>query len=448
MKKSSSPTKSKGPRSVQPDAAGIDLGSRDHWVALPPGRTDSTVRRFGCFTEDLQAMAAWLIQHGIKTVAIESTGVYWVPVYQVLERHGIDVHLVNAQHFKIVPGRKTDIQDCQWLQHLHESGLLRGSFRPADAICVIRSYVRQRENLVGESSRRMLRMQKSLDQMNIQLHKVVSDIMGETGLAIIKAILAGERDPAVLAGLRNYRCHSSADEIAKALVGDWREEHLFCLEQDLAAYEFVQNQIAECEQAALRALQQLDAKAIAADLPATRKPKADAEARQALFVATGVDLTKVSGLKTTIVQTIVAETGVDMSKWHSEKAFASWCRLAPGNRITGGKRHRMPKHGGASRVGQAFRVAAQTLARSDTALGAFYRRMRSRKGSTFANAVTAHKLAKLFYRMLKYGEGFIEQDTEYYETRYKERLVKGAVARLHQLGFDVDLKTRPALAVS
>lgn len=436
-------------RVVHPDAAGIDLGAREHWVALPPGRSDTCVRSFGCFTEDLDAMAVWLIENHITTVAIESTGVYWVPVFQALERHGLEVHLVNAQHFKVVPGRKTDVQDCQWLQQLHEAGLLRGSFRPADAVCVIRSYVRQRENLVAEASRRVLRMQKALDQMNLQLHKVVSDITGETGLAILAAIVKGERDPHVLAAMRNYRCRSTADEIAKALVGNWREEHLFCLAQELAAYEFLQEQIAACEKASLHAMARLEAKEAPANLsprkPGKRRTSKDT-LREALFVAAGVDLTKVSGLDSTVIQTIVAETGLDMTKWRTEKAFASWCRVAPGNRITGGKRYRLPKHGGASRVGQAFRVAAQTLARSDTALGAFYRRMRGRKGSTFANAVTAHKLAKLFYRMLRYGDAFVEQDANYYESRYKERIMRSAVAKLQQLGFNVDLKARVPVA--
>lgn len=405
------------PRVPHPNAAGIDLGSREHWVALPTGRSTSPLRSFGCFTEDLQSMAAWLRSHGIETVAIESTGVYWVPVFQVLERHGIDVHLVNAKHFKTVPGRKTDIEDCQWLQVLHEQGLLRGSFRPADAICVIRSYVRQRDTLVAESSRHMQRMQKALEQMNVQLHKVVSDVTGETGLAIIKAILDGERDPYALAALRNYRCHRTPEEIAKALVGDWREEHVFCLGQELAAYEFLQSQIAACEQAAIEALGNLETKAGADALPSPKNKKSDTPARRALFVATGVDLTKISGLAPTTVQTIIAETGVDVSRWPNEKAFASWVGTAPNNKITGGKRFKA-KHSGPFRVAQTFRVAAQTLANSKTALGAFYRRMRSRKGPTFANAVTANKLAKLFYRMLKYGEDFVEQGASYYEAQY------------------------------
>lgn len=451
MNRSTSATRNRrGLRAVNANAAGIDLGAREHWVALPPGRADNAVRRFGCFTEDISEMATWLKDNGIDTVAMESTGVYWVPVYQVLEREGFDVHLVNAKHFKSVPGRKTDIADCQWLQHLHECGLLRGSFRPADAICAIRSYVRQRDNLVREAARHVQRMQKALDQMNVQLHKVVSDITGDTGLAIIKAILAGERDPHVLASLRNYRCRRSADEIAKALVGDWRDEHLFCLGQDVAAYEFTRGQIQACEEQAANALEQLEAKADIAALPAAKSKQSDTALRRTLFVATGVDLTRISGLAPTTVQAIVAEIGVDASRWPNEKAFAAWAALAPRNKITGGRRFRAAKQGG-SRVAQLFRVAAQTLANSKTALGAFYRRMRARKGSTFANAVTAHKLAKQVYRMLRYGAAFVEQGDQYYEARYRERKLSSALKQLRQLGFDVELKpthTVPDAAVS
>jgi transposase len=445
MKVRSAASAEQSVRAININAAGIDLGSREHWVALPPGRAEQGVRSFECFTEDLEAMARWLQEHHIDTVAMESTGVYWVPVYQVLERHGLEVQLVNAKHFKTVPGRKTDVQDCQWLQHLHECGLLRGSFRPADAICVIRSYVRQRDTLVGESARHVQRMQKALEQMNLQLHKVVSDVTGETGLAIIKAVLAGERDPQKLAALRNYRCRRSAEDIAKALVGDWREEHLFCLRQALEAYEFVQTQIKACEEASLHALRQLEEKTEAVNIPAAKTPKQDTELRKALFVATGVDLTRISGLAPTTVQTLIAEVGVDASKWENEKAFASWSCLCPKNKITGGRRFRAAKQAQASRVGQAFRVAAQTLANSKTALGAFYRRMRARKGSTFANAVTAHKLAKLFYRMLKYGTAFVEQGAHYYEDRYKDRLTRGALHQLHRLGYDVQIRELPRL---
>jgi transposase len=424
---------------IHPNAAGIDLGSREHWVALPPGRSQQTVQSFECYTEDLEKMARWLKHNGIETIAMESTGVYWVPVYQVLERHGFDVQLVSTKHMKTVPGRKTDIIDCQWIQYLHERGLLQGSFRPADAICVIRSYVRQRENLIDESSRHILRMQKALEQMNIQLHKVVRDITGQTGQKIIEAILEGERDPNKLAAYRNYRCHKSIEEIAKGMVGDWREEHLFCLRQEYEAYKFIRRQISACEQAALQVLKQLEQKTDISNLPPSKSKEADNELRQVLFLATGVDLTKISGLAPTSIQSIIAETGVDITRWHSEKAFANWCNLAPKNKITGGKRYRVAKESAVNRVAGIFRIAARTLANSHTALGAFYRRMRGRKGSTFANSVTAHKLCKIFYRMLKYGDSFVELGANYYDGKYKEIVAKSAIKRLRKLGYSVQL---------
>lgn len=283
-------------------------------------------------------------------------------------------------------------------------------------------------------------MQKALEQMNVQLHKVVSTITGETGQKIIKALLAGERNPRALAALRNYRCRRSEEEIARALTGDWREEHLFCLRQEYEAYSFIQSQVAACEAAALAALARLDGKANGSTLPPAKNKKADTPLREALYVATGVDLTKIDGLAPTTVQSLIAEIGVDVSKWPTEKAFCSWCNVAPKNKITGGKRYRAPKDSAANRVAGILRVAAQTLANSKTALGAFYRRMRARKGSTFANAVTAHKLAKLLYRLLKYGEQYVSQTAEHYEARYREAVKKGALNRLRRMGYRVEIE--------
>jgi transposase len=445
MKRESSARKSVRLSAVHPNAAGIDLGSREHYVALPPERASDCVRSFGCFTEDLQAMAEWLKQNAIETVAMESTGVYWVPVYQVLERAGIEVHLVNAKQLKTVPGRKTDVADCQWLQHLHECGLLRGSFRPEDAICVIRSYVRHRDTLIEESSRRILRMQKALEQMNIQLHKVVSDITGETGLAIIRAILNGERDPAKLAALRNYRCSRSVDEIAKAMVGDWRAEHLFCLQQNFDSYEFTQKQIESCERAALAALSALVTKGDLVNLPPAKDPRANPELRKALYLATGVDVTKIEGMAPDNVLAVISEIGTDVTKWHSEKAFTNWATVCPKNKITGGKRYKVPKQGAAGRVSRILRVAAQTLANSKTALGALYRRKRSQKGSSFAICVVAHQLARRIYRLLKYGDAYVAQAADCYEARYKDRLTGSAVRQLQRLGYTVSLTSVPVL---
>jgi transposase len=427
-------------RQIHPNAAGIDLGSRSHYVALPADRDERPVREFGCFTEDLEEMARWLRDHGITTVAMESTGVYWVPVYDVLERNGLDVQLVSTKHLKGVPGRKTDVQDCQWIQHLHECGLLRGSFRPVDEICVVRGYLRHKASLVEESSRRILRVQKALEQMNVQLHKVVSDITGTTGMAIIKAILEGERDPKKLAAFRNYRCKKDQATIEKAVIGNWREEHLFSLAQDAAAYEYIQKQIAQCDAQALALWQKMEQKADAANAPKPKSHKVSLEVHRALFGATGTNLGSLPGFSTENLQTLLSEVGVDMHKWTSEKAFANWATLAPRNNVTGGKRKRAPQTK-THRVGLCFRIAAHTLANSKTALGAFYRRMRGRKGPTLAISATAHKLAKLFYRLLTRGESYVEAGKTAYDERYRRGLINKALRQLRQLGVSLEPST-------
>ena len=353
-------------RVIQAHAAGIDLGARSHYVALPPDRGEP-VRCFEPFTQDLVEMADWLVLHGVKTVAMEATGVYWIPVYQVLERAGLEVQLVNARHYSNVPGRKTDVSDCQWLQHLHECGLVRGSFRPEDAICVVRSYTRQRDTWVEESSRHVLRMQKALEQMNVQLHKVVSNVMGKTGQGIIKAILDGERNPEVLARLRDRRCRKSEEEICRALRGDWREEHLFCLRQSHEAYEFVQARIAECEQTALATWQAMASKSSDGESPGGNGAPGQ-DIAQELIRLTGVDLFAVEGLGPGLVPKLLAETGLDMSAWPTEKHFASWAGLCPPNRITGGRRFRVGRPAKRSRVAQLFKMAAQGVANSKTPL--------------------------------------------------------------------------------
>jgi transposase len=369
---------------------------------------------------------------------MESTGVYWVPVFEVLERRGLDVQLVSTKHMKSVPGRKTDIQDCQWIQHLHECGLLRASFRPDDAICVVRGYIRHKASLVEESSRHVQRMQKALEQMNVQIHKVVSDITGKTGMAILKAIVDGEKDPKKLAAFRNYRCKQPQEVLEKALVGTWREEHLFCLAQEIAAYEFVQKQIEECDAKALKVWRSLEQKAKAEDAPKPKSDKVKLEVHRALFALTGTNLGTLPGFSTENLQTAVSETGVDMSKWSSAKAFTNWTTLAARNNITGGKRRRAAGPVGAHRVAQCFRVAAQTLANSKTALGAFFRRMRGRKGAKLAIAATARKLAQLFYNLLKNGQAYVERGIEEYEERYRKHLVRNALHQLHRLGVAVE----------
>jgi transposase len=428
---------------LNPNAAGIDLGASSHWVALPADRTEETVREFECFTKDLEAMADWLQAHQITNVAMESTGVYWIPVYELLEKRGFEVHLVSTRHIRSVPGRKSDVEDCQWIQHLHECGLLRGSFRPQDAIGVMRGYVRHRDTLTEEASRHLLRMQKALDQMNIHLHKVVEDIAGESGLKIIDAILEGERDGEKLAALRNYRCRASKEVFIKSLTGNFREEHLFCLRQDLEAYRFVQKQIERCDLEILKRLNAFKNKVGELMPPAPKNPRDAGEVRLALFRAAGADLSLIPGLGSKNLQTIFAEVDFDLGKFPNEKAFAAWAALAPRNNITGGKQRRSRSTTSTNRVSQAFRVAAQTLANSRCALGAFYRRMRARKGPTFANAATAHKLARLFYRVLKYGLNYVEPGVDYYEERYKAHRKQSALKTLASLGFHATLEQIP-----
>ena len=439
MQKARKPATTTPLRTIHPNAAGIDLGSRSHFVALPPGRSEEVVREFGCFTEDLEAMADWLLRQGITTVAMESTGVYWVPVFEVLERRGLDVQLVSTKHLKSVPGRKTDVLDCQWIQHLHECGLLRGSFRPPDEICVVRGLMRHKSSLVEESSRHIQRMQKALEQMNLQLHKVVTDITGTTGMAIIQAIVDGERDPEKLATHRNYRCKKDEATIAKALVGNWREEHLFCLKQGLAGYQFIQNQIAECDAQALQVWQGLKQNANPADAPKPKSHHANPEVHRALFAVAGTNLASLPGFSTENLQTLISEVGVDVSKWPSAKAFANWATLAPKNNISGGKRRRAGSHPlRQHRVAQSFRVAAQTLVNSKTALGAFYRRMRGRKGSALANHATAHKLAKLYFELLSRGETYVERGVAAYESRYRNHLIRNALNQLRRFGMRLE----------
>jgi transposase len=425
---------------VHPNAAGIDLGSREHFVALPEGRSTNLVRAFGCYTDDLLAMAAWLKENGIETVAMESTGVYWVPPFETLRAAGFDVQLVSTKHLKVVPGRKTDVADCQWIQFLHERGLLRGSFRPEDAIVVVRGYIRHRDILTKEAAELVQRMHKALEQMNVQLHKVVSSITGQTGMAIIDAILAGEHDGVKLAALRDYRCKTSVEEIAKALRGNFRKEHLFCLRQNLEGYRFIQKQIEECEAAILARWKEFESKANIDDAPNPKSHKERTEVRLELFRAIGTDLSVIPGLGSTNLQTLLAEVGFDLGAFPSEKAFASWATLAPRNNISGGRRRRSPPTSASSKVAQVFRVAAQTLANSKTALGAFYRRMRGRKGGTFAVSVTAHKLAKLFYRVLTKGTAYVEQGVDYYEQRYRQQQERAAIKKLTTLGYRVTLE--------
>ena len=415
-------------------AAGIDVGSRSHFVAVPEGVDESPVREFSTFTDDLERLADWLISCGITTVAMESTGIYWIPVFEILESRGLEVKLVNARHVKNVPGRKTDVLDCQWLQQLHTYGLLRGAFRPAEQVCALRAYVRQRATLVRISGSHIQHMQKALAQMNVQLHNVVTDITGLTGMRIIKAILAGERNPKKLAAFRDKRCKNDVETISRSLHGNYRPEHLFSLQQAVELYEFYQAKIAECDQQILEQLRLFDAEDSNQNGPGGKAPT---NLQEALLRMSGVDLTCVDGIDTNTVLKIIAEIGVDMSRWKTEKHFASWLGLSPGAKISGGKVLSGATKRIVNRAALAFRMAAFSLIRSKSALGAYMRRQRARLGASKAITATAHKLARLVYSMLKNGTSYADLGQDYYEERYQSRVVQNLKRKAKQLGFEL-----------
>jgi transposase len=427
---------------VYPQAAGIDIGASEHWVSIPAELDPEPVRKFSCFTADLHAIAQWLISKGITTVAMESTGVYWIPLFQILETSGLEVRLVNARFVKTVPGRKSDVLDCQWLQKLHSYGLLAGSFRPDDQVCVFRSYIRQRDSLTRSASVHIQRMQKALTQMNVQLHRVVSDITGVTGMAIIRAIVAGARDPQQLAALKDPRAKRSVAEIAAALVGDYRVEHLFVLKQELNLYDMYQQQIQQCDQQIERCLSEFDTQN---DEPLPPRPKGKKPSRNApnfdlrshLYRISGVDFTQIDGLEALTVETIISEVGLDPTRFPTAKHFASWLGICPGSKISGGKILSAKTRKVVNRASNAFRIAAQSLANSKTALGAFYRRIRSRSGAPIAITATAHKLARIFYRLWTTGEDFVDAGVDAYEQQYQQRIVKHLKHRAQQMGFDL-----------
>jgi transposase len=434
---------------INPDAAGIDVGASEHYVAVPPERDEQAVRRFGAFTEDLHKLAQWLLQCGVRTVAMESTGVYWIPLYQILEDYGLVVRLVNARHVKHVPGRKSDVQDCQWLQQLESFGLLTGSFRPEAKICVLRSYMRQRQMLISNASRYIQQMQKALTQMNLKLHQVLSDLSGQTGMRIMRAILQGERDRLKLAALKDPRVKSSSERIAKSLEGDYRAEHLFALRQAVELYDYYQQKIAECDQAILKEMQSLETRAAPDAVPPTplkRKARSrhnaipfDSQAE--LYRIMGVDLTRVDGLNEATVQLILSELGLDLcKKWPSEAQFCSWLGLCPNNEISGGKVLRRGTRKVINRVANALRMCAESLLNSKSALGAYARRMRAKRDAKIAISATAHKLARLIYRTLKYGQEYSDIGQAQYEAKYRLNALKSLQKRARQLGVQlVDL---------
>ena len=427
---------------VNLDAAGIDIGAEEHWAAVPPGRNTEgqDVRRFGAFTGELCALADWLKQCGIQTVAMESTGVYWIPLYELLVERGFEVLLVDARQAKNVPGRKTDVLDCQWLQELHTYGLLRGAFRPVDQVCILRSYLRQRSMLVSYASHHIQHMQKALEQMNLKLSHVVSDITGLTGRGIIKAILSGERDPVKLAKLRDPRCKSSEATVARALEGHYREEHLFTLQQAVELVEFYQQQMTACDRQIEACLQQFEEKSSETPMTTRRRKRRRGiafDARSYLYRMTGIDLTQIDSIEGNTALTVMSEIGLDMSRWPTEKHFGSWLGLAPGSKVSGGKRLSGRTKPSANRAAAALRLAAQSLNQSQSALGAYCRRLKARLGAPKALTAAAYKLARIVYRMLKYGAGYVDQGEAVYEGRYRDRLLRNLKRRAAELGFQL-----------
>jgi transposase len=431
---------------IQPDAAGIDCGAGSHFVAVPPERDPQPVREFPTFTADLNRLADWLTQCGVKSVAMESTGVYWIALYEILEARGFEVLLVNARDVHNVRGRKSDVQDCQWLQQLHSVGLLRGSFRPAAAIVPLRSYLRQRETLVEEAATRINRMDKALTEMNLKLSVVLTDVAGDTGIKILRAILAGERDPEKLALHRDYRCHATRAQIAAALTGNYRDEHLFALRQSFEAYQFLLKQIAECDNAIEALLKRL-----AQQQPAPTKPLPPArlksyprkgqprfEIRTPLCqLAGGNDLSQIDAIGPHAALQLVAEIGTDMSRWKTEKHFTSWLTLAPNNKVSGGRLLSTRTPPSANRGAAILRRCAMSLTRTSTALGAFYRRLALRVGKAKAITATARKLAVLVYRMLSDKLIYKTLTAQDYHQLNRTRELKHLRRRARLLGLDL-----------
>src|SRR5215471_7263872 len=402
---------------IHPNAAGIDVGSKEHVVAVPPDRDAQPVRTFQAFTPDLHELAAWLKRCSIETVALESTGIYWISLYEVLEHYGFEVRVVNARQIKHVPGRtKTDVLDCQWIQKLHNFGLLNGSFRPEAQIRKLRTYMRLKDNLVVEGTQAIHHMQKALFEMNVQLSNVISDITGESGLRIIEAILAGERNPEQLAALCSTRIKASRQTVAKSLHGNWDEALLFCLKTALETYRFSQNKIQACDKCIENQLETFEIR--------TTLPNSTRNLRTQLHRVCGVDLTKIPGIKEPAAQIIISEVGLDMSPWNTEKQFSSFLGLCPNNLITGGKILRRATRKVYNRAADTLRLCAQSLTHSKSALGAKYRRLRARLGAPKAIVAMAHHLARLVYRMLRYGENYVEKGIEHYEQKFRLQRIK------------------------
>ena len=426
---------------VNLNAAGIDIGSRSHFVAVPSDRDPHSVREFGSFTTDLQCLADWLEDCEIDTVVMESTGVYWIPLMEILDERGFETLLVDPRQLKQVPGRKTDVCDAQWLQKLHTFGLLRGAFRPNDEICVLRSFLRQRTRAVEDCSRYTQHMQKAMTQMNLKLRNVVSDVTGVTGMRILRAIIDGEQDPDELAALRDHRCRKSKETIAKALQGNWREEHLFELTQAVEAYDFVRQQILACDSRIEKVLDGFESKT-EEKAPAHKKTRVQGNAprfdlRQHLYRVSSVDLTRVEGVDAYAGVQLIGEVGLDMTRWPSGKHFSSWLGVCPGNKITGGKRLSGRTKRCSNRAATILRLCANSLHRSKSALGAYFRRQKARHGTPVAITATAHKLARIIYAMLSKGEEYVDIGQEAFEEQYRQRAMVNLQRNARRLGFDL-----------
>jgi transposase len=426
---------------INPDAAGLDVGATFHVVAVAADRDEQPVRTFGTFSGELHRLADWLQKVGITTVAMESTGVYWIPVFEILEARGIEVLLVNARHVKHVPGRKSDVNDAQWLQQLHQYGLLRGSFHPRDGVARLRAYLRHRERLVEYAAAHIQHMQKALMQMNVQVHHAVSDITGVTGMRIIRAIVSGIQAPEALAEFRDARCTASPEILRAALTGNYRPEHIFALRHALELYDIHQAKIAECDAEIETVLRTLNADRPTPDapLPTVRHAKGRNEpkfdARPALYTLLGADLTQIHGFGPYTVLRLVGECGDDMSRWPTAKPFTSWLSLTPGNKVSGGRLLSSKTRRSANRAAVLLRIAAVNVGRTQTALGAFYRRLAARVGKAKAVTATARKLGIHFYNALRFGMAYVDPGASSYEARYRQRVLDNLRRRARQMGF-------------
>ena len=422
---------------LHPDAAGIDVGGTSHYVAVPNEAAAETVRQFGVYTRDLHGLADWLKACGVKIVAMESTGVYWIPLYELLESRGFEVMLVDARQVKNVSGRKSDVLDCQWLQQLLSYGLLKAAFRPQDQFCQLREFNRLRTRLLVDQGRSVQHMQKAMTLMNIQLSQAISDVAGVTGQKIVRAILAGERDPMVLAAYRDSRIKASEEEIAASLQGTWKAEHLLALKQAMGRYDFFAEQLQECDQQIEAVMQQLQAhtKELAKGKKRSKSKNAPKfNLRERLLKMCGVDVTRIDGIDETTALNVVSEVGTDLSRFPSDKHFASWLGLCPGTRISGGKVLGSKTKPSVNRAAQAFRQAAAALRSSKSALGAYYRRLCARMDKAKAVTAAAHKLARLFYALLTKGQEYVDQGQQYYEERYRQRIISQLQRRAQSLG--------------